>query len=188
MNATSSHPPADHRATRPDGRPRWNTWRRLAAVWWIAREAWHHLQTGPLHPLAAQVPLGQPRDHSHPTWCSQGGNRGGCHRVTVARDGTVEWAHGQVFAVEHLDGVADVCALRMDAVLPGGAHYVTKAIVMDCNGSFAVDQAEAFGLAVLEAVRLYDAGLDGTPGGVPAVLELLPRPAAAVARRVGGAA
>ena len=158
-------------------RPRWNTWRRLAATWWVAREAWHHLATGPLHPLAEQVPLSQPRDVAHPVWCAQTHRGRGCSAPSVAGDGTVEWAHARSVEVEHLDGVAEVCTLRMEAIRPDGVHDVDEVVVLShIDGSFTAAQAEAFALALLEAVRRLDRGLDGTPGGLPAVRAALDPP------------
>jgi hypothetical protein len=179
MSTDQSRPRADQSRPVPPAspdqsarRPRWNNWRRLAATWWVAREAWHHLATGPLHPLASQWPLAQPRDTSHPGWCSQTYRGRGCGKPSVAGDGTVEWAHARPVEVEHLDGVAEVCTLRMEALRPDGVHDVDEVIVLgvDAAGSFTAAQAEAFGLAILEAVRRLDAGLPGVPGGVPAVL------------------
>ena len=113
------------------------------------------------------------RQDGHPGWCGQGGRHSGCGGPKVASDGTVEWEHGSSTLIEHLDGVADVFVVRMDALLDG-EHDVTKAVVITSDGSFTARQAEAFARAILAAVRLLDAGLEGTPGGVAAVLGSLP--------------
>lgn len=65
----------------------------------------------------------------------------------------------------------------MEAIRPDGVLDVDEVIVIGhTDGSFTAEQAEAFGLAILEAVRRLDAGLPGTPGGVPAVLAQLDPP------------
>ncbi len=56
---------------------------------------------------------------------------------------------------------------------PKQASDGTEAIVLTADGSFTADQAEAYALSILRAVRQLDAGLPGTPGGIPAVLHLL---------------
>jgi hypothetical protein len=133
-------------------------------------DAWPVLVRGYLPDLADQRPVCQERTPGHPAWCSQD-----CWPPSRAGDGTVEWCHDQRTDVEHLDGVADVFLVRMDA-LRGGEHDVTKAVVLTANGSINEDQAEAYALSILRAVRQLDAGLEGTPGGVPAALAQLPEP------------
>ena len=51
-------------------RPRWNNWRRLAATWWVAREAWRrHLGADRCTGRPRSRWLG-PRQAGHPGWCS----------------------------------------------------------------------------------------------------------------------
>jgi hypothetical protein len=62
-----------------------------------------------------------------------------------------------------------VFLVRIDSVRDG-EHDVCEALVLTADGSFTADQAEAYALSILRAVRQLDAGLDGTPGGIPAAL------------------
>ena len=82
----------------------------------------------------------------------------------------MEWSHGRTDAVEHLDGMADVFTVRMDALAADGDHDVTEAIVLTADGSFTARQAEQFAQAILAAVHRLDAGLPGPPGGTLAAL------------------
>jgi hypothetical protein len=50
--------------------------------------------------------------------------------------------------VEHLDGLADVFTVRMDALTVVGRHDVIKAIVLTADGSFTARQAEQFARAI----------------------------------------
>ena len=79
--------------------------------------------------------------------------------------------------VEHLDGVAEVCTLpAWRAIRPDGAARRRRGRgARHIDGSFTAAQAEAFALALLEAVRRLDQGLAGTPAD-PAVLAALPEP------------
>jgi hypothetical protein len=58
----------------------------------------------------------------------------------------------------------------------GGEYDVDQTIVLGADGAFAADQAEAYALSIPAGVRQLDAGLDGTPGGIPAALATLPEP------------
>lgn len=156
----------------------------------LVRDACPVLVGGWLPDLAQQVPAWRERQPGHPAWCSQGHSCGAPRRYD---DCTVEWDHAsRVDVVGELDGRGDVFLVRMDALRPpNGRHVVTEALVLTADGTFTTDEAEAFALEILRACRRLDAGLDGTPGGVPAaLLELRPADAAhpVPAGRDGGAA
>ena len=124
---------------------------------------------GYLHPCAEQVPLSQPRRAGHPRWCAQG--QGGCAEPRRYPDGTTEWDHTKRVDVRGEHGAGDVFLVRIDAVRDR-EHDVCKALVLTADGTFTADEAEGFALQILAAVRQ----LDGTPGGLPAVLAALPEP------------
>src|SRR5512133_193467 len=57
-------------------------------------------------------------------------------------------------------------------VLPhaDGEHEQYQRVVLTADATFTAREAEAFAVSILRAVRRLDAGLPGTPGGIPAVL------------------
>ena len=153
---------------------------RLAAARSLARlvvDAWPALVRGHLPVLADQVPISRERQPGHPRWCSQGSQcwppDAGSHP-----DGgqIVEVVHCSVTRVEHKDGVAEVAVERFDTLHDDGRLDVEQVVYLNTDGTFDADQAEAYALSILRAVRQIDAGLDGTPGGIPAVLDALGKP------------
>lgn len=95
----------------------------------------------------------------HPDWCSQGSD---CHQPKRASDGTVEWDHAARTAVRHLDGVAEVALVRMDAVTADDRHTSTEGIVIGADGTLTADQATRLAHALLAAVGQLEAGLAGS--------------------------
>ena len=152
-----------------------SAWRRLVTARQLARlvaDAWPVVVRGYLPDLASQVPVCRERQPGHPAWCSQGYS---CHGPKRASDGTIEWDHASRVDVYGEHGAADVFLVRLDSLLPpNGRHASEDAPILTANGTFTVEEAEAFALAILHAVRQLDAGLPGTPGGIPAVRAALP--------------
>ena len=105
---------------------------------------------------------------AHPAWCSQGPE---CWPPSagagVEGDRIVEVVHCAATYVEHSDGVAEVTVERFDTLHDDGRHDVEQIVFLHTDGTFTARQAEAYGRAILAAVRQLDAGLDGTPGGIP---------------------
>ena len=64
----------------------------------------------------------------------------------------------------------------MDAVRADGEHEQYERVVLTADATFATQEAEAFAVSILRAVRQLDAGLPGTPGGPPAVPRQVPEP------------
>ena len=112
----------------------------------------------------------------HPGWCdprqcwapSTGGHPDGGQ--------IVEWVHCSATYVEHVDGVAEVAVERFDTLHDDGRHDVEQVVYLHTDGTFSARQAEAYARAILQAIGAIDAGLEGTPGGIPAVLGALPEP------------
>jgi hypothetical protein len=56
----------------------------------------------------------------------------------------------------------------MDTVRADGEHEQYERVVLTADATFTTREAEAFAVSILRAVRQLDAGLPGTPGGIPA--------------------
>lgn len=78
--------------------------------------------------------------------------------------------------VPHTDGVSDVFLVRMDAVRADGEHEQYQRVVLTADATFTAREAEAFAVSILRAARQLDAGLPGTPAGIPAVLRQVSEP------------
>ena len=64
----------------------------------------------------------------------------------------------------------------MDAVRADGEHEQYQRVVLTADATFTAREAAAFAVSILRAVRQLDAGLPGTPGGIPAVPRQVPEP------------
>ena len=141
-------------------------WWMLAASWSCLVAAWRVLAGGPVHPLA-RPERGEHDDQAdHPAWCG----RESCDAARSGRS-ALEWSHALMTTVEVEDDVADTYLLRMDS-LEDGEHHVCERVVVTADGSMTAEQAEAFGLALLQASRQLAAGLEGLPGGVARAQEM----------------
>lgn len=159
--ADRSHPVSSRRLSRL----------LLVAAWRCLVAARRVLAGEAAHPLALPLADGPGHRADHPVWCGQGQH---CDRPDSSRT-AVEWSHALMTAVKHEDGVADTYLLRMDAV-KDGEHRPHERVVITSNGSFTAEQAEAFGLAILQAAAQLTGGLEGTPGGVTRALEMAATP------------
>ena len=116
-------------------------------------------------------------EFAHPGWCSGGPQ---CWPPSAGGgsegDQIVEVVHCEATYVEHVDGVAQVAVERFDTLHDDGRHEVDEVVYLSADGTLTARQAEAYARAILAAVGAIDAGLDGTPGGIPAVLAQLPEP------------
>ena len=114
---------------------------------------------------------------THPGWCSGGPQ---CWPPSAGGgtegDQIVEVVHCAATYVAHVDGTAEVAVERFDTIHDDGRHDVEKVVYLHTDGTFTARQAWEYAQAILRAVEQIDDGLDGTPGGVPAVLEMLPAP------------
>jgi hypothetical protein len=64
----------------------------------------------------------------------------------------------------------------MDAVRAEREHEQYQRVVLTADATFGTQEAAAFAVSILRAVRQLDAGLPGTPGGPPAVPRQVPEP------------
>ena len=108
------------------------------------------------------------RQPGHPAWCDQG--RGHCEPLRLYPNGTMEWSH---WAVTYIDGGRHggrVSLYRVEHLAPDGRHNVEQGVDVEVEGTFTEDQVDEFVTVLQQAVRTARRGLDGTPGGLPAVI------------------